>query len=821
MTLAGSERKQYLGGLYYAVQTGNVNLARQFLKTGIDVTLRLSPNRTTESLMYFAMIRDDPKMMRLLQKSESDYYGVTIATRKHSLLKDAVRHKARNIVLELLKLDCWDLPKYRVDAAGKDDQKCLVDGRTEDGQSIDGMLTDGLSTDGELPMNAEPQKLVDILESRFESPPNLGDLMDFPELYGCEKYEMARRILRWRGRTLAENGGQFIDQRLTELMICEACSEDWTDVLDEYIKNRDVFEDAMNGFIVGLSITLGYAARGCARMLLPIVGPGSYLDYLYILCLFDCVDDLKMATLNAADYAILLRESTNFGSVNAVKYLLSLDIPSNVKLEDLLAETLKAKSPSADLVRFLVERGVDVAREMENHFLIKDVKQKFVSPLTLACRNGNVEIVRLLLDAGATEDGGAEYTAFHAACDADSVEIWRLLSSKFSTDASDVVEYLLYACLKARPEMTRVLLKLADVNSFDPATGDTPLIRISKTDSKSTDDASTVFEMLIAAGALVTGCNHDGISALIAACRARNLKLVDRLLELGAEVHRRNVVHVFSFDVDYDDKSDVVVIGYDDEYLMDFNRELLSSVRTIVTRLRHLQARFLIDAITIAVLRIADDKQKVERFFPTFMYLLKLHPESVASGLLSKGMWKIETVAALDAKNQLTSAQLCEILDVVFDYCSYAEKCSFFQSFERHLFQWRSHNPFILSYIVRKLCGIPYRFSGNTLAFQGVLHDGAFVRLLLDCGCHAADVKSVFKYWFGANVFESRPRVRLPSERLAYIERVRRIVSKPGNLQVLCRVKVRNVIFQSSTNVADVISNLPIPSHMKDYIAML
>ncbi|XP_048249888.1 uncharacterized protein LOC124128376 [Haliotis rufescens] len=113
-----------------------------------------------------------------------------------------------------------------------------------------------------------------------------------------------------------------------------------------------------------------------------------------------------------------------------------------------------------DIVRLLIEKGADVTAAAKDG----------CTPLHCACKNGHIDIVRLLIEKGADVSDAACYTPLQCACKNGHIDIVRLLIEKgadvSAAAAADVYTPLHCACEDGHIDIVRLLIeKGADVNA--------------------------------------------------------------------------------------------------------------------------------------------------------------------------------------------------------------------------------------------------------------------------------------------------------------------------------------------------------------------
>eukprot|EP00439_Symbiodinium_sp_Y106_P023855 s1984_g2.t3 len=157
-----------------------------------------------------------------------------------------------------------------------------------------------------------------------------------------------------------------------------------------------------------------------------------------------------------------------------------------------------------------------------------------LTPLRLASCNGHVEIVRLLLEAGADKDlaDNDGYTPLISASSRGHVEIARLLleaGANKDMATSDGATALMFASGRGDVEVARLLLQAGADPDLGDDDGDTPLM------IASSDGHVDIARLLLEAGANTDMTNNEGIVPLMAATKKRDVEVARLLLEANAD----------------------------------------------------------------------------------------------------------------------------------------------------------------------------------------------------------------------------------------------------------------------------------------------
>lgn len=190
-------------------------------------------------------------------------------------------------------------------------------------------------------------------------------------------------------------------------------------------------------------------------------------------------------------------------------------------------------------VEKLLKAGADVnGRRM----VARESSDGRPTPLMVASERGCLEIVRLLLDAGANADVADDHkrTALMFASSSGNADVAGLLLDRGANVNAGPHTPLMCACAgkhagsKGYRETVKLLLaRGADVHAVDPEYGTTALLR-----SIFSNDVEIV-RMVLDAGADVNAATKDGETALMGAAVGK-LDIAKLLIERGANVDAQN-----------------------------------------------------------------------------------------------------------------------------------------------------------------------------------------------------------------------------------------------------------------------------------------
>ena len=201
-------------------------------------------------------------------------------------------------------------------------------------------------------------------------------------------------------------------------------------------------------------------------------------------------------TLGAAPPDVPLVEAVKRGSIESVRALLDQNVDVNVgEIDGTTALHWAVRGDARSLVDLLIRAGAAVTAA--NRF--------YVTPLWLACINGNAAIIELLVASGAdpSETRAGGHTALMVAARTGDVDAVRVL-----------------------------LAHGANVRATETRSGQTALMWAAA------DGNASVVRALVDAGAAIQAGSKRGFTALLFASRAGRIDVARALLAEGADVNR-------------------------------------------------------------------------------------------------------------------------------------------------------------------------------------------------------------------------------------------------------------------------------------------
>lgn len=229
------------------------------------------------------------------------------------------------------------------------------------------------------------------------------------------------------------------------------------------------------------------------------------------------------ADVNAStSWDVPLSIATGRGDIALVGLLLRLGADANA------AGSLQTacQGGHVEIVRILLAAGAHVNTAWD---------QISSTPLQEACREGHVEIVRILLAAGAHVNAKFHAaTPLHEACQGGHVEIARMLLAA-GANIKSINFALKRACRRGHANIARMLIDAgAEINANPTAL-----------QAACAGGHIDIIRMLITAGADVKASpeNQYDLTALQAACESRDMTSVKLLIDAGARVNDPSETH--------------------------------------------------------------------------------------------------------------------------------------------------------------------------------------------------------------------------------------------------------------------------------------
>ena len=237
------------------------------------------------------------------------------------------------------------------------------------------------------------------------------------------------------------------------------------------------------------------------------------------------------ADVNAAnkDSITSLMIACQKGNIEAINVLLNAGADPNIsdgKYGSCIQHAVIGGS-SKEVLETIIDHGADVNAKNKHN----------ITALMQACKRGDVEIINILLSAGAdssiADTNGATSIHYAVVGGGSKGTLQAIIDHGADVNASnkDNVTALMMACWMGNVEAINVLLNTgADLNIADGKLGIT-CIQLAVCKSCSKD----VLEALIDHGADVNATNKDNVTALMIACQNGNMEAISILLNAGAD----------------------------------------------------------------------------------------------------------------------------------------------------------------------------------------------------------------------------------------------------------------------------------------------
>ncbi len=209
------------------------------------------------------------------------------------------------------------------------------------------------------------------------------------------------------------------------------------------------------------------------------------------------------------------------------------------------ALSLAVSDRSTEIVQILLDAGADPNLHNQSPGL---------TPIRKACENGDIDIVRSLLQAGAGVKFGTGFRLLTDTAEKSTSEILQLLiDAGCNVNTRDQDTPLTAACRLARVEMVEALLRnganpnKSGMHEMMPLTmvflapsmlGALEHHGLAKRPEELNDRIGTILSILLEAGADPNTCDVNGLTPFMLAVLSNNFDAAELLMRFGAEVDR-------------------------------------------------------------------------------------------------------------------------------------------------------------------------------------------------------------------------------------------------------------------------------------------
>ena len=245
-------------------------------------------------------------------------------------------------------------------------------------------------------------------------------------------------------------------------------------------------------------------------------------------------EDVQLEAELQLDFGPSIQKAAEEGDLARVRALLAAH-PTSVDATDDKGRTPlynAADSGHLDVVKLLLEKGatVDVRTKEEGPY------DNHITPLMAAAGRGHLDVVKLLLEKGAAVDarGRNGSTPLSFAAEDGHAEVAKLLLEKGAAvdpRGSEDSTPLYFAALFGHFDVVKLLLEKGAAVDARRGDGSTPLMEAAW------DGHLEVVKLLLEKGAAVDAMRDDGIRPLLLAAKAGHFEVVKLLLEKGAAVN--------------------------------------------------------------------------------------------------------------------------------------------------------------------------------------------------------------------------------------------------------------------------------------------
>jgi hypothetical protein len=178
-----------------------------------------------------------------------------------------------------------------------------------------------------------------------------------------------------------------------------------------------------------------------------------------------------------------------------------------------------------------IEKAKELIKKLDVQYLNSD--KGWYNTLELACANGNVEIINMLLEKGVDIHNNETRSSLRTTCENKHLEASRLLLER---GAKVVGSVIIYACHNCSIDIVKLLFEFKE--SWEPAIF-TEISKITENSIISScnrnDDDVSIFKFL-----LENEFNRDEYFAIHSACESNTPNILNYILDIGVDINLKN-----------------------------------------------------------------------------------------------------------------------------------------------------------------------------------------------------------------------------------------------------------------------------------------